>query len=128
MLSVPPASTTSATPVCTIMAALTIASSPDAQRRSTSHPGTSIGNPAFRAHNRPMAGSSPLEYPWPRITSSIFSGSRPVCSKTASMTLVPSSAAGKSFNEPPKRPTAVRKGVDNGDVSHEISPFREASY
>src|SRR5438309_1673252 len=57
MLSTPPARTTSAAPVCTIMAAVTTAWSPPPQRRSTWKPGTSIGRPACRADHQPHVGA-----------------------------------------------------------------------
>ena len=60
MLSAPPATIRSATPVCTCIAASTTACSPEPQRRSTCSPGTSTGRPASSAATRPSAGASPL--------------------------------------------------------------------
>ncbi len=60
MLSTPPAITTSATPVCTIIAAVATACRPLPQRRSSCSPETSIGKPACIATQRPVQGTSPL--------------------------------------------------------------------
>ena len=58
--STPPASTTSAAPVCTIMAAVTSACRPPPQRRSSCIPGTSMGRSACSATQRPTQGTSEL--------------------------------------------------------------------
>ncbi len=57
-----------------------------------------------------MAGFSPLGYPCPRITSSIFSTSRLVLEIICLSTMAPRSAAGIGFRVPPKPPTAVLSG------------------
>ena len=111
MLSTPPAITTSAAPLCTIIDAVTMACRPPPQRRSSCMPGTDTGRPACSAAQRPTQGTSLLAYDWAMTTSSMRAGSMPLLSTTARTVVAASSSTGTGRRLPPKVPTGVRTGV-----------------
>src|SRR5947209_5596473 len=76
MLSMPPATITSASPSWMAWAASTTAFSPEPQALFTVKLGTSFGTPPSSAATRPGLRPSPAGSTWPRITSSTCAGSR----------------------------------------------------
>ena len=86
MLSVPPARTTSLTPVMICMAPFCTAVMPEAHWRMTVWAEADSGMPTFRAAMRAMLGSSEVWRHWPMMTSSISFGSMPLRSSTPCMT------------------------------------------
>src|SRR5712691_77692 len=108
MLSVPPATTTSASPHRSACAASITAFSPEPQTLFTVWAGTDSGSPALMADCRAGFMPRPAWRMQPRITSSTWSGRTPE-RRTASFTAtVPSSTAETSLNAPPKLPMGVR--------------------
>ncbi len=101
MLSTPPAITTSAAPVCTIIAAVAMACTPPPQRRSSCMPATATGKPACSATQRPVQGVSPLVYDCEKTTSSISAGSMPVRATIARATVAPISSTDTGRRLPP---------------------------
>src|SRR5437867_371840 len=109
MLSVPPATITSASPHLIAWAASMTAFSPEPQTLFTVCAGTDSGRPALTAACRAGFMPSPACRMQPRITSSTWSGRTPA-RRTASRTAtVPSSTADTSLNAPPKLPMGVRQ-------------------
>src|SRR6059058_4385525 len=108
MLSMPPATITSASPSWMAWAASTTAFSPEPQALFTVKLGTSFGTPPSNAATRPGFRPSPAGSTWPRITSSTCAGSRRarcIASRTATP---PSLVAGVCARAPPRVPMAVR--------------------
>src|SRR5437899_1847994 len=108
MLSMPPATITSASPSWMAWAASTTAFSPEPQALFTVKLGTSFGTPPSSAATRPGFAPRPAGRSWPRITSSTCAGSRRgrrIASRTATP---PSLVAGVCASAPPRVPMAVR--------------------
>src|SRR5947209_5997874 len=108
MLSMPPATITSASPSWTAWAASTTAFSPEPQALFTVKLGTSFGTPPSSAATRPGFNPRPAGSTWPRITSSTCAGSRRarrIASRTATP---PSLVAGVCARAPPRVPMPVR--------------------
>src|SRR5213083_3038865 len=108
MLSMPPATITSASPSWMAWAASTTAFSPEPQALFTVKLGTSFGTPPSSAATRPGFNPSAAGSTWPRITSSTCAGSRRarrIASRTATP---PSLVAGVCARAPPRVPMAVR--------------------
>src|SRR5437899_1507670 len=108
MLSMPPATITSASPSWMAWAASTTAFSPEPQALFTVKLGTSFGTPPSSAATRPGFAPRPAGRSWPRITSSTCAGSRRgrrMASRTATP---PSLVAGVCARAPPRVPMAVR--------------------
>src|SRR5437667_3959 len=108
MLSMPPATITSASPSWMAWAASTTAFSPEPQALFTVKLGTSFGTPPSNAATRPGFNPRPAGSTWPRITSSTCAGSRQarrIASRTATP---PSLVAGVCASAPPRVPMAVR--------------------
>src|SRR2546426_10017549 len=108
MLSMPPATITSASPSWMAWAASTTAFSPAPQALFAVKLGTSFGTPPSNAATRPGFNPRPAGSTWPRITSSTCAGSRRarrIASRTATP---PSLVAGVCARAPPRVPMAVR--------------------
>ena len=109
MLSVPPATISSASPQRMACAASITAFRPEPQTLLTVVAGTESGSPALIAACRAGFMPSPACRMQPRITSSTWSGRMPA-RRTASRTAtVASSTALTSLSAPPKVPTGVRQ-------------------
>src|SRR5688572_30327054 len=109
MLSVPPATTISASAHFTACAASITAFSPDPQTLFTVWAGTESGMPARMEAWRAGFMPRPAWRMQPRITSSTWSG-RTEARRTASLTATaPRSTADTSLKAPPKLPIGVRQ-------------------
>ena len=110
MLSVPPATTTSASPQRTACAASITALSPEPQTLFTVCAGTDSGSPAlmeaWRAGFMPSAGLQDAAQDRPRPPGRAAAPARRTASRTA---IAPSSTAETSLNAPPKVPMGVRQ-------------------
>ncbi len=108
MLSMPPATTTSASPSRMSWAAIMMAFMPLAHTLFTVVQATSFGSPANRAAWRagacPRLACSTL----PMITSFTWSGAMPARSTAAFTAVAPNWVAGTSARLPPKEPMGVR--------------------
>src|SRR6266404_2299194 len=108
MLSMPPATTMSASPSAIDCAASATALSPEPHALLIVYPGTSFGIPALRYATRAGFRPRPAVSTLPRITSSTWSPGRPPARRSASrMTIAPSSGAGVCASAPPSVPIAV---------------------
>jgi len=108
MLSIPPATTTSASPAFTAWAASITAFNPEPQTLLTVTAPTSTGIPAATAACR--AGAMPLPA-WttsPMMTSSIWAGSTPARRMASRMATAPSWGAGRGESAPSSFPMGVR--------------------
>src|SRR5439155_625872 len=93
MLSTPPATNTSPSPVLMARAAAVIAARPDEQRRLKVRPATETGKPARRdAIRATFRLSSPAWFAQPRYTSSTRAGSTPARRTTSPTTSAPRSS------------------------------------
>ena len=108
MFSVPPATTTSASPVRTNWAAMFMASRPDEHCLLTAMVGTSSGMPARSADSRAAYPDSAAWSALPMTTSSTASGAMLARSTAALIAAAPRSGADMSLNAPPNLPTGVR--------------------
>ena len=108
MLSVPPARTTSASPVWTRRAAWTIDSIPDAQLRETEWAGFSFGTPALRATTRPMFAASGGVAMLPKTDWSTSPGSTPERAIASTAAARPRSVAVTDLKSDPAFRNAVR--------------------
>ena len=108
MFSMPPATTTSASPARISAAASMIAFRPEPQTRLIVVRSTLSPRPAFSAAWRAGAWPTPAWSTWPMSTSSIWSGATPARSTAARIAIPPSVVAGTSASEPPNLPIGVR--------------------
>ena len=108
--SVPPAITTSASPVSMVREALIAASRLDPHSRLTVEPGTDTGSPASSVAIRAtLRLSSPAAFAAPKTTSSMSEGSSAgLRSATARSTVAARSSGRTGDSAPPKRPNGVR--------------------
>ncbi len=111
MLSVPPASTTRASPRRIARAPERTACSPEAQAWLTVNAGRSTGTPARKAIWRAVFGPPPACRPWPKIVWSTASPATPARSRQARAAAVPRSAADSGARAPPNLPIGVRTGA-----------------
>src|SRR5690606_10663622 len=113
MDSTPPASTRSISPARMARKAVPTASMPEPHRRFMVVPGTLVGRPASSADMRAtLRLSSPAWLAQPMITSSMASGlSSGDWASTASNTRAARSSGRTLASVPPKRPMAVRLGL-----------------
>src|SRR5205809_489591 len=109
MLSMPPATTMSASPAAIACAPSATAFRPDPHTSFTVNAGTSMGTPASTLHRWAGFSPSPAWSTWPMTTSSTASGRTPARLSASWMTKVPSWIAEKLFNPPPNVPMAVRQ-------------------
>src|SRR2546430_581261 len=109
MLSTPPATNTSPSPVLMARAAALIAERPEEQRRLKVRPATETGKPARRAAIRATFRlSSPAWFAQPRYTSSTRAGSTPARRTTSPTTSAARSSGRTSLNAPWCRPIGDR--------------------
>ncbi len=110
MLSIPPATTSSASPARISAAASMMALRPEPQTRLIVVAGVASRRPAPRAARRAGAWPAPAWSTWPIRTSSIsaVAGSRPALSTAARMATAPSWVAGTEASAPPNLPIGVR--------------------
>ena len=108
MLSMPPATMTSASPARMAAAPIITAFSPEPQTLLMVVALTPSGSPAFSAAWRAGACPAPACRTWPMIASSIRSGAMPARSTAARMAIAPSSVAGVVESAPPNLPIGVR--------------------
>src|SRR6266480_4601722 len=109
MLSTPPATNTSPSPVLMARDAALIAARPDEQRRLKVRPATETGKPARRAAIRATFRlSSPAWFAQPRYTSSTRAGSTPARRTTSPTTSAARSSGRTSLSAPWCRPIGVR--------------------
>ena len=110
MLSIPPATTSSASPARIAAAASMIALRPEPQTRLIVVAGVVSGRPAVSAAWRAGACPAPACSTWPIRTSSTsaVAGSRPARSTAARIATAPSSVAGTPASAPPNLPIGVR--------------------
>src|SRR5437667_86619 len=118
MLSMPPATITSASPSWMAWAASTTAFSPEPQALFTVKLGTSFGTPPSSAATRPGLRPSPAGSTWPRITSSTCAGSRRARRMASRTTTPPSLVAGVCARAPPRVPMAARGAYEAGVLSY----------
>src|SRR5579864_827951 len=114
MLSVPPASTTRASPSRMARAAQRTACSPEPHAWLTVKAGRSSGTPARWAIWRAVLGPPPAWRAWPKITwstRSVRPGARPARDRAAAAAAVPRSAAVALASAPPNLPIGVRTGA-----------------
>src|SRR5437667_303753 len=122
MLSMPPATITSASPSWMAWAASTTAFSPEPQALFTVKLGTSFGTPPSSAATRPGLSPSPAGSTWPRITSSTCAGSRRARRMASRTTTLPSLVAGVCARAPPRVPMAVRVALTITGVGMRAPP------
>src|SRR5438876_7773028 len=122
MLSMPPATITSASPSWMAWAASTTAFSPEPQALFTVKLGTSFGTPPSSAATRPGLRPSPAGSTWPRITSSTCAGSRRARRMASRTTTPPSLVAGVCARAPPRVPMAVRVALTITGVGMRAPP------
>src|SRR5688500_184554 len=108
MLSMPPATITSASPARMAEAPIITAFRPEPQTLLMVVALTPSGSPAFSAAWRAGAWPAPAWRTWPMIASSIFSTATPDRSTAARMATAPSSVAGVVERPPPNLPMGVR--------------------
>ena len=112
MFSMPPATTTSASPARISAAASMIAFSPEPQTRLIVVRCVVSARPPFSAAWRAGAWPAPPWSTWPIRTSSIGGPSgRPARSTAARIAMPPSSIAGTSDSAPPNLPIGVRAAL-----------------
>src|SRR6266481_4176552 len=109
MLSVPPATTISASPDLMACAASMTDLRPDPQTLFTVVAGTESGRPPLIAAWRAGFMPRPACRMHPSTTSSTWSGRTPARRTASRTTVAPRSTAETSLNAPPKVPTAVRQ-------------------
>ena len=107
MLSIPPATTQSASPALIIWAAKLTALNPEPQTLLIVIAGISSGKPDFTAACLAVFWPRPAWITLPMITSSTNSGLIPALLTASLITNAPKSTAGTSFKDPPKVPIAV---------------------
>jgi hypothetical protein len=108
MLSMPPATTTAASPARIADAPIITAFNPEPQTLLMVVALTLSGSPAFSAAWRAGAWPAPACRTWPMIASSIRSGAIPERSTAARMATAPRSVAGVVESLPPNLPIGVR--------------------
>src|SRR3989440_12487225 len=109
MLSTPPATNTSPSPVLIARAAALIAARPEEQSRLKVRPATDTGKPAGRAAIRATFRlSSPAWFAQPRYTSSTRAGSTPTRRTTSPTTSAARSSGRTSLSATWCRPIGVR--------------------
>ena len=108
MDSMPPATTTSASPARIACRASITALRPEPQTLFTVNAPTVSGRPAPRAAWRAGFCPAPAVRTWPRTTSSTSFGSAPARATASFTTRAPSSVAGSGASAPRNRPTGVR--------------------
>jgi hypothetical protein len=108
MLSMPPATISSASPARMADAPIITAFSPEPHTLLIVVALTPSGRPAFRAAWRAGACPAPACSTWPMIASSIRSGATPARSTAARMATAPRSVAGVVERAPPNLPIGVR--------------------
>ena len=108
MFSVPPTTTTRASPARIARAPSTIVFMPEPHSMFTVVAVTSTGMPAPIAACRATFCPFPAASTQPRKTSSTWSGATPARLSASATTIVPSAGAEVSFRAPPKLPMAVR--------------------
>ena len=107
MLSMPPATMSSASPARMADAPIITAFSPEPHTLLMVVALTPSGSPAFSAASRPRLARSAWST-WPMIASSTFSGATPERSTAARMAVAPRSVAGVVESAPPNLPMGVR--------------------
>src|SRR5207245_829944 len=122
MLSMPPATITSASPSWMAWAASTTAFSPEPQALFTVKLGTSFGTPPSSAATRPGLRPGPAGRTWPRITSATCAGSRRARRMASRTTTPPSLVAGVCARAPPRVPIAVRVALTITGVGMRAPP------
>src|SRR5215470_17009256 len=131
MDSMPPATTTSESPVAIPWAASITDLRPEPQTLLIVRAATSTGSPAPRAACRAGACPRPAETTLPRITSSTWPGSRPARTTASLTTRAPSCGAEKPFSAPRNLPvgtrTAERITASRIFVSNSFAPRRGAA-
>ena len=108
MLSIPPATTTCASPHRTACAASITAFNPDPHTLFTVTAATVAGSPALSAACRAGACPTPADSTLPRMTSSTFVESTPLRSTAARTATAPSSPTGTLASAPRNLPIGVR--------------------
>ena len=108
MLSMPPATMTSASPARMADAPIITAFSPEPQTLLMVVALTPSGSPALSAACRAGAWPAPAWSTWPMIASSMRSGAIPARSTAARMAMAPRSVAGVVESPPPNLPIGVR--------------------
>src|SRR6266550_8006782 len=108
MFSLPPATTTCASPVRSSWTALLMACNPDPHSRFTLNAVVVSGRPAFSVARRALKASSPTWPTQPRMTSSTTPGEIPARSTAVRIAVAPRSDVGVSLNAPANLPMAVR--------------------
>src|SRR6266481_8059055 len=107
MLSMPPATTTSASPSAITRAPSITASRPEPHTLLTVTQGVVLGSPAYRAAWRAGACPTPPCSTWPMKTVFTSSGFTPARSIAALMTTAPRRGAGRLDSEPWNAPIGV---------------------
>ncbi len=108
MDSIPPATTTSASPRAMAWAPEMTALRPEPQTLLSVQHGTFSGSPAKRAAWRAGAWPTPACRTFPITTSSTADGETPDRSRAARIAVAPSRGAGTADSEPMKEPMGVR--------------------
>ena len=108
MLSIPPATTISASPALISAAASMIALRPEPQTRLIVVALVESGRPALSVACRAGAWPAPACSTWPMSTSSIASAGTPARSTAAAMAMPPKVVAGTSASAPANLPIGVR--------------------
>lgn len=108
MLSWPPAMMMSESPSRIACAASITAFRPEPQTLLIVNAGTVTGRPALMTAWRAGFWPTPAVSTWPRMTSLIWSGCRPLLRSSSWMTIAPSSLAGVFDSVPPNLPIGVR--------------------
>ena len=108
MFSMPPTSTTSASPSMICWAPSCVAFMPEPQAMLTLKALTSCGTPARMLTWRPVLGPFPAWRAWPMIVWSTWSASTFARRIASTAAMRPSSTAGVSANEPRNFPMGVR--------------------
>ena len=108
MLSMPPATTTAASPLRISSAPRFTAFREEAQTLLTLSAGTLVGSPAFKAACRAGIWPIPAVITVPMITWSTSPPGTPVRSRTSRITSAPRSGAARLLRPPPSFPNGVR--------------------